>query len=236
MGDGVDVDKSLQNVDLREQPAPPGGLLPGASGIGREGVAAIIPEDKRIGFYFVPNPTVQVTSSLESFIERLSSGLGDASAEALEDDRIALAVDAFSHSYFEGSPFGQFMSRIAVLEVLKEQKPLPNPILELIAETQTRAAEMRREGVVDGRVTESVIGGLERLKKQSIGQAIYDLVEKSLDSDQAREAKRLYGIRHDIVHEGKVVYEEIRRNLTTLTNLVRDLLRDRIRNDSAESD
>jgi hypothetical protein len=224
--DGIEVISEPQDLVLRDNPAPATSIVAGAHGIGDEGRPAIYPDDRVARFAYVSPASVQVSTPLESFVGRLIAGLELPGIEAaLKDRTVRLATEVFLSSYFEESPYAAFLARVTALEILKRQADHPPAVLGLVDNWIGQVRDLRKAGMIDERVAESLAGSLVRLKEESIGRAIQSLVASLLGPDRARVAADLYSLRSDLVHHGRVGREEIRRRLPELTDLVRDVLK-----------
>ncbi|GAA3795276.1 hypothetical protein GCM10022226_13300 [Sphaerisporangium flaviroseum] len=138
-------------------------------------------------------------------------------AQALSDQRIALACTLYIDSFFETSYEAQFITLIGVLEVLKERGPVSPDAMQLI---DGWLEEIRHLEVGEA---QSFRGRLNFLKQISLGAGIRRTVTRYLGSDRAREVQELYNIRSKLVHEGERPLE-LRDNLRQAEIIVRELL------------
>jgi hypothetical protein len=131
---GIRVDCDLQALVLREKPSPPESLLPGAHGFANEERPLIFPENRRIGIGLVGSVAVRLDSPLARFVEGLETGMSLPELhERIGNRRMRLAIDVFLGSFFEGSEYAKFLSRITVLEVLKDQQEQSVAVKMLLA-------------------------------------------------------------------------------------------------------
>jgi hypothetical protein len=229
---GIEVDCTLQEVVLLDKPSPPGSLLPGAQGFANEGRPIIFPEGPRIAIGRAGEVSVRLDSPIERFVEALETGLSiPGLPERIKKDRIRVAVEIFVSSFFEGSQYAKYLSRITVLEVLKEQRDYPAEVQDAVGRWQGEVREFRQSGVIDQPTANSLYGSLRWLKQESLGRAISRLVAETLDQKAAEEADRLYNIRHRIVHDGELTLN-LADDLTSLTQLVQRLLQTLLTSDA----
>jgi hypothetical protein len=226
--EGIAVSLELQPVELRDEPAPPHSEIAGAYGLERDGLPAIFPDDKPVGFYYMPPPSVHQDMPLALFADRLREGMTREAASAMHDERLRLAVDVFLSSSLEGSRRGLFLSRVTVLEILAERQPVAQEVVALIERWQAEVTELAGQGQIDVDRANSLRGRLEDLRRESIRRAIRTLVADALGDEDARKADELYSLRSGHLHEGELTEEEVGRLVPDITRLVVQVLRARL--------
>ncbi|WP_344935557.1 hypothetical protein [Sphaerisporangium flaviroseum] len=160
----------------------------------------------------------QMSFALPKLMQGIQLGAtSKAVAQALSDQRIALACTLYIDSFFETSYEAQFITLIGVLEVLKERGPVSPDAMQLI---DGWLEEIRHLEVGEA---QSFRGRLNFLKQISLGAGIRRTVTRYLGSDRAREVQELYNIRSKLVHEGERPLE-LRDNLRQAEIIVRELL------------
>ena len=220
--DGIRVSRDVQKVAYREDGTLASFLGVEAHGLGNEGMPAIYPTDRIVRFAYVPPVSAEVLGTNEMFAQRLHQALAKRVDVALDDKSLELAVDVLSGTYFEASPYAWFLGRITVLEILKEQADHPAPVRRLIDSWKLTLKEAAEHGDVAPEIAQSLNSSLDRLRKQSIGQAIGLLVERATSSaEDVKKAKSLYNIRSKAVHDGEVDLEEMISSLQELTEITR---------------
>jgi hypothetical protein len=141
---------------------------------------------------------IQFEKALPKLLASLEFGLSSGSAQAIMRDRyVKLATELYVDSYFEVSDSARFIGLIGVLEVLKDKNPVSDSARRLV-DGWIREATGRLEDDEVG----SFLGSLKHLKDVSISQGIASVVERHLGRERAKEAKQLYGIRSELIHEG----------------------------------
>lgn len=143
----------------------------------------------------------------------------------ITDERLRLAVDLFLGSFFEGSSYAQFLARITVLEVLREEQAQVPEVRDAVARWVGDVDAMLAAGEIDEPNANSLRGRLRQLERDSIGRAITRLVGAALGPGAAREAGGLYELRSRIVHYGELDPGGLGSELSSLTALVQRLLR-----------
>lgn len=219
---GIEVSDDLQQFELLEEAVELAGF-PGiwAHAIGDEGRPVLYLDDKLVRFAYVPPIGVKQDAPLSMFVERLGAGLQDHVDEALTNSKKQLAVDVLGSSYFETSPYAIFLTHVTVLEIMKEQRVHPKRVIDLISKWRTELRQLSEDGEIEAAVAKSIEGGLNRLREQSIGQAIQEVVTAVAGDEAGRKAKCSYGLRSVAVHRGTVDREEMRAQLGDLTDVVR---------------
>ncbi len=234
--DGIRVNGQLQNVTYREDGRLADFMGVKAHGLGNEGAPAIYPSNKVVRFAYVPSVTAEVIGGTSAFADRLRTGLGSGIHAALADETVNLAVDVLTGSFFEPTRYAWFLGRVTVLEILKEQSDHPLHVRELIDSWKAMLQTAVGEGQVAPDVGQSISSGLERLKKQSIGQAIAELVERATSSPgDVKEARALYNVRSKAVHEGSIDSEEVAGGVDRLTKIVLAVVKTVIKERSGSS-
>ena len=165
---------------------------------------------------------VSVGRSGDVFLASLRDGIAQG-LSLTEKQRLALELCGYSH--FESSLRARFLTLTIAVEALVEMKPRPPRALAhvetLVAMTRAAALE-ENEGL-------SMIGSLERLKLNSIGQATRALVVAQA-GDKLYGGKRpdqffadCYAVRNLVVHTGDTP-EDLQSLYPELERLVRDLV------------
>jgi len=103
----------------------------------------------------------------------------------------------FGLSRFERSPQARFLVLITAVEILANEQPRIQREVEFV-DRCLRNLETQGLGGA-----QSLQGGLERLRKESIGAACRRLIRCSLGDEAARRFSRLYGARSRFVHMGR---------------------------------
>jgi hypothetical protein len=142
--------------------------------------------------------------------------------------KVQLALELCSLSRFEATPRARFLTLVMALEALVEQKNRPTVVrrfLKLIIGLLAGAKMHDSE-------KDSLRGGLERLKRESIGKSARKLGRKHLDNSEYMGMKPdrfityIYGLRSELLHEGQITSAgvSLRQVLTATDEFMRDLL------------
>jgi hypothetical protein len=162
-------------------------------------LALIYPEGKDLSRLLVVAgpPSMQPGKVLPVLEASLGFGLSSAPARAaMADERVRLAVDLYTGSYFETSPEAQFLSLVGVLEILKDKAPSSEPAQALVDEWIRQARTLSDDEAA------SIQGSLRFLKMMSISRGIASTVRRHLGPESARAAQDLYQARSKLVHDG----------------------------------
>jgi hypothetical protein len=120
-----------------------------------------------------------------------------------------LAGEIYTSSFFDVSARSRFITLVTAVEALLEQPKRSDDVETLVEEFKDKT----RQSMVDETTKASIIGGLERLKNQSIGQAGRELsnqlLPKELFDGQASADffSRCYGLRSQVLHDGTILAE-----------------------------
>jgi len=137
-------------------------------------------------------------------------------------DKVMLAAQLFSQSFFLTSAKARFITLISAVEVLAEPKESSARIVELVSGLLTTAQAATG---VDADEQQSLVDRLRYLKRESIGAACRRLVAKNLGSDKGKLFRKLYDIRSMLVHKGHSPPPDLlSEQLRELQSLVRFLL------------
>lgn len=125
--------------------------------------------------------------------------------------RQVLASEIYSSSFFDVSPRSRFITLVTAVEALSEQRKRSDEVAALVKEFKSTT----QNSMIDQSVRESMLGSLERLKSESIGQAGRALVKglipgEHFDNQPATEFfTYCYGLRSEILHSGSIADQEV---------------------------
>ena len=126
--------------------------------------------------------------------------------------RVALAMDLYFLAQFESTVRAKVLALVTSLEVLSEEAPRPQPVLDLLErlKEEAKAAKRNVDDVDDARAFDRFSGALARLSTDSITEAIRTLVGKHVPDDERygglapiKFAAECYRVRSELVHEGE---------------------------------
>jgi len=121
-------------------------------------------------------------------------------------DKLTLASEIYSSSFFDTFPRSRFVTLITAIEALIEEPSHSEDIQRLVDEW-IKVAQTR---ILDSDTRNSIVGRLRDLNRQSIGQSGAELVDRLLsghtfDNKPAVDFfKYCYDKRSQILHEGKL--------------------------------
>ena len=144
-----------------------------------------------------------IGKNVDTFVEHMRQTL---SAPLGLSEKQMLAAELYSKSFFDGSFRTRFITLVTAIEALLEPPLRSTEIQEFVKETKTKANEL----VADAPIKQALISNLERLRYDSIGQTGRALAERLLGDKKydglkaGRFFSLCYGIRSEIVHNGKI--------------------------------
>lgn len=200
----------------------------------------VVPEHKRLISFMPGQASVRMDSPVSMLAEGMAEGIADGQPQrVMRNEKLRLACEVYLSSHFESSTSASFLSRITVLELLAPDTPASGPLQEMVDRyiAEARAAKRKQgdEYPALSKEIDSLLGRLENLKTQSIGNSVCDLVRQNLPPDQnpentAREVKKLYDLRSRMVHEGGGDTDAIRQGNNRLNTIVPILLQELFKN------
>lgn len=162
---------------------------------------------------------MQMAKFMPRFRQGLEFGLTSPSAiQAMVNDRVRLAFEIYTDSFFETSDSARFLSLVGVLEVLKDKQAVSDDALSLVERW------IKETSVLEAPEAESFRSRLVWLREISIAQGIASVVTRHLGADRGKEAKNLYGKRSNLVHDGKRLIDPMSGIRSRTEQLVMDLL------------
>jgi hypothetical protein len=162
---------------------------------------------------------MQMAKFMPRFRQGLEFGLTSPSAlQAMVNDRVRLAFEIYTDSFFETSDSARFLGLVGVLEVLKDKQAVSDDALSLVERW------IKDTSVLAAPEAESFRSRLAWLREISIAQGIASVVTRHLGADRGNEAKNLYGKRSNLVHDGKRLIDPMSGIRSRAEQLVMDLL------------
>jgi hypothetical protein len=131
-----------------------------------------------------------------------------------------LAGEIYTSSFFDVSSRSRFITLVTAVEALLERPKRSDDVESLVEELKGKT----QQSMVDETTKTSIIGGLEDLKNQSIGQAGRELSNQLLPNDlfdgqaSADFFGRCYGLRSQILHHGTIL--DKREDIWHLANVM----------------
>ena len=121
-------------------------------------------------------------------------------------EKQVLASEIYASSFFDVSSRSRFITLVTAVEALLEPLKRSDEVEALVKELKATA----RKSKIDELTRESIIGSLERLSHQSIGQAGRSLADRLVPNElfdgqsSADFFTRYYNLRSQILHRGTV--------------------------------
>jgi len=121
-----------------------------------------------------------------------------------------LASEIYASSFFDVSARSRFITLVTAVEAMLEPLKHSDDVEALVEKLKDKT----RQSMVDETTRNSIIGSLERLKYQSIGQAgrtlCHQLLPEGLFDGQASDDffSRCYDLRSKILHHGTILGEK----------------------------
>lgn len=122
-------------------------------------------------------------------------------------DKQMLACEIYTSSFFDVSARTRFVTLVTAIEALLEQPKHPDKVQTLVREFKDTT---QQQSMIDGPTKASIIGSLDRIRYQSIGQAGstlagYLLPDQSFNGRSSADFFKLcYDYRSQILHEGTI--------------------------------
>lgn len=118
--------------------------------------------------------------------------------------KLQLACEIYASSFFDISPRSRFITLVTAVEALNKQLIRPDKVLELLTEFETKVDQLS----IDCRKKQSIIGGLKRLREQSVREAGRELTSRLIPDDIFIEKSSvnffgdIYTMRSELLHDG----------------------------------
>lgn len=175
---------------------------------------AVYPSDKQIATITAGAVTATQGIPPDRFVLALAEGIClPNAAQIVENDRVRLASEIYSHSHFESSLKSRFLGQMTVLEVLAERPQQPENLQNLIEKwaLEIDTAEQHSDDPDEKKSLQRLKSRIRDLKEESITESVRILVGKALralkDPKTAELVGRigpLYGVRSGITHGRRV--------------------------------
>jgi hypothetical protein len=199
------------------------------------GMPAVYPTDKHLLTTTMGLATVGVTTPAMKVLEILSEGASySRSSELIADDKLRLALELYGAYYWESNSNTRFLTLVMALEALAPRETRPAPVIRLIKKWQSELEEQIEKTdstqKKDLESLESLRGGVERLKEESIKSSIRNFVQTTLqlhgiEADQtAKKVGEIYDLRSILLHEGKLEPSKLGRATTDAADIVKRVL------------
>jgi hypothetical protein len=159
------------------------------------------------GLSFVAlNADASIGKAAAAFVEEVAAAVA---TSVFLNAKQELAGEILSASYFDASDRSRFVTLITAVEGLLDPQPRPAAAQHMVA----RMIQIVEEEELDEGHRAAMLGSLQRLKRESIGQAGRALAERLLGGKvyegqtPAQFFSLCYGLRSSILHSGKVPAE-----------------------------
>jgi hypothetical protein len=196
--------------------------------------ATVYPDDHPVGLLAGGEVQGLQTMSSKNAAEHILAAM-QAGAAPPRDERLRLGVDIFMDAGFQADPYGAFLLRMTVLEVLADKPSYAEAVQEAIGRWEEEVANLDGDDQI-ANARDSLLGSLERLRDRSISRSVRELVREEIGSDEAKRVGELYTLRSDMVHEGDVPERgALSAALQELTKIVGTVLLQRLSEESAST-
>jgi hypothetical protein len=197
--------------------------------------AVVYSDDQVIGLQAGGEVHLLQTMPSERAAEHILAAMR-AGAAPPRDERLQLGVDMFMDGGFQADPYGAFLLRMTVLEVLASKPRHPDAVQEAISRWKEEVATLDDDGEI-ANARGSLLGSLEWLRNRSISKSVQELVREEIGSDEAKRVGQLYTLRSDMVHEGDIPERgALSAALQELTEIVRTVLLRRLSKEAQAHD
>lgn len=150
-------------------------------------------------------------------------------------DKLRLAIEVYSTSFFEISVNAKFIALVTVLEILKEEHQVSEleceTIDEVVGQIGIKRKKLKKENPdSDYYLLDNLMGNIGHLKTASKGKSIQMLIAELFDPNvdthkpYLQKIKQIYRLRGDLLHDGIADKEKIRDAVEFLNNLIPELL------------
>ncbi len=159
------------------------------------------------GLKFVAiNANASIGKAAAAFVEEVAAAIA---TPVFLNAKQELAGEILSASYFDVSERSRFVTLITAVEALLDPQPSPAAAQHMVE----RLIQIVEDGELDEGQRATILGSLQRLKRESIGQAGRALAERLLagkvyeGETPAQFFSLCYRLRSSILHSGKVPVE-----------------------------
>ncbi|MDI5936366.1 hypothetical protein [Halomonas kalidii] len=160
-------------------------------------------------------------------------------AASLADVNLLTALDLYCAHYTEASVRAKLLTLTMVLEVLAKREMRPKTATCLLHRLQREIRDRLSHPNLEAEEAEtlrSLSRELDYRTRDSIRSAVRTLIMSTYQHDNAAQAHeaskralKIYDVRSKLVHEGYVEGETLGKSLTDLTEIVKTVLRHRLR-------
>lgn len=199
----------------------------------------IVPEHKRLLKESFGNITLTSSFTSDKFADifrkefKLSNGI------PLEE-KLKLAIEVYSSYFFEQNSVSKFLKLVMVLEILKKEENSEKHIIDFINKTMEKINVLKNNDIKNSESYDYLKSRVGNLKKISIKNAVLNFIENTYSKDKSNEEiknikqkiKGYYNLRSRILHEGKYDAKELNQSISTLQNIIANILEIMINNEN----
>jgi len=156
----------------------------------------IYPEDFNLKFLSIGEINVLHSQSQRGFVNKI---LKNIKKEPISQTNILTAFDLYGLSHFQSSLTAKFISLISAIECLSIRESCSQATIDFVDELIKHARDNYK-----GDNKQNIKDRLRELKKESITKSCERFINSHLGSEKASAFKRLYKIRSEFIHEGKI--------------------------------
>lgn len=194
------------------------------------------PEHKKLIRFEAGQAQVTISSSIEKIEGKISEALKLGHPEnVIADEKLKLAIELYSASFYEYSENTQFVSLVNVLEAITTGNDISSHAYEILIQAMSVLKQNRNQyskNSEEWKELEHLLSRMGNLKRQSIKKALSEfavsIVKMNPEIGDPQNIKgqlsTSYDLRSSLLHDGKADKEEIKVALSFLREFVPKLL------------
>lgn len=198
--------------------------------------AVVIPDGKKLIKTEFGNVIGVIGFNAENFVKFIAEAISfESPGSFVEDKKLQLAISLYSASHYEVSDSAKFITLVNVLEALKKQEEIPDMAREVLKLAKSFIKEKRdlyEKNSNEWNEIEHLISRIGQLKKQSINKSIKKFISETIkeapelgDKEEiSKKISDIYDLRSNLLHDGVVDYEKIKKELHFLIKFIPKLL------------
>lgn len=242
---GISFSQNISSIEFFDPPKPTVGNFkhfstnPGWSEIeGHYDADKVVvrPEHKKLIRFETGQPKVTLSFSIEHLKEKVSEALElDHPENVIADEKLKLAIELYSASFYEYSENTQFISLVNVLEAITTGNNISSHAQGILKQAMLGLKKNRDQysnTSEEWKELDHLHSRMGNLRRQSIGKALSDFAVSIVDvnpqiSDSENIKEQLitsYRLRSSLLHDGTADKEGIKNALSFLRDFVPKLL------------
>lgn len=206
--------------------------------------AIVIPDGRKLSRWEMGRASLSIARKADCFMGEIYEAFAFPSLEkVVGDNKLRLAIELYSASFFESSENAQFIAFVNVLEALIPEVVVSDVERVGLDRAKCLIKKMREDEVKGSREWRQLGCLLSRmgdLKKQSIGASLREYILVLVDEFPSLECyqgidgklKHVYDCRSRLLHTGAVSLDEVKLHLSFLRRFIPGLLKELYRKKS----